>query len=248
MAVKDIMAQLHEAVYSSFATPQLHFHRVIKPLQNAGLSEIAIYRLTAEYMEENDIPVERMVEDVKWLLTELSKNLMIVRTSDRFYWLAKQINELKRSKYDDEHFICTSCHYMKRNTLKVGPTANQCKECAANAAKVYQQRAKDKPKKKDEPKKETETEAEKPTPDVPAVQATNAPRDLGFGRFITFTDLMTDTDAGEVTVLMTCDLTELKNALEVIDPYLIKDKKPKQGDQDEVAAEEDEQETGEGAH
>lgn len=227
MAVKDIMAELHKAANEKFNTPQLYFHRVTKPLKAAKLSENSIYRLVAEYCVENEIAPSRMVEDTVWLLTELSKNLLVVRTSDRFFWLAKHINELKYTEHDDNHFICNSCHYIKRETQRYG-SAKMCKECGKECSRDYAKKAK-----QESPKPEIQevTAPIKQDKEPQNESETNCNNLDNVTPFIHLSDFLTEPAKGEVTVLVSCKMFDLKQLLEIIDPYLVKN--AIQGDQNE---------------
>ncbi|CAH6911017.1 hypothetical protein VCHA31O73_360017 [Vibrio chagasii] len=244
MAIKDIIADLHTRVSEKLETPQKYFHQVSKPIEKAGLDEIEIYRAVAEHAEENEIAPEKLINDLMTLFEELPRNLYFIKTSDRFHYMRKSLNEIKRNQFSDKQFICNSCHYIHPIRNKAG-TAKMCKECHKLASKESYERQKQNPKPKVELKPDPEAahaqsmmsnlqtaDKQQPAP-VPAPAVEVQPPQVvymekpapEFGEFITMSDLMTEPDNKKVTLLLECDFSELKNLLEIIDPYLIRNTK-----------------------
>ena len=213
MAVENILASLRKGVYESFPTPQLHFHRIIKPLLQAGLSEIALYRAIAAHIKEKGLDPELMIDDVVKLFTELTRNTTYVRTQPELKWLAQQMTAMGISRYDEEHFFCNTCHHVKPNVERNSGNAQFCKGCRRKQNEAGASKSE-----KPVSQKPVASQDAKPTSfPIPEFKSYETER-----QFLNLYDLMTEPEKGEVTLLITCHLHELKEALEVLDKHLVK--------------------------
>lgn len=225
MALKDLMADLHKRVVEQIGLSN-YSRKICSGLARAGFSEISIYNKFAEHIVENDLNHGSMDDDLIYLLKNLTKNVMMLKNDDRYSWLYASFSDLKKSAYDEKHFICNNCHYVY-NIKDKPSTQKACSNCKTEYnRKLIKQRV-PRAKATNEPVVEQNPVIE----EAPAVEQSPVVYDAVYVEpvveqpqhdpFISFNNLGHDSASGKVTLMMDVDFADLKKALDLIDPFLI---------------------------
>lgn len=147
MDTKTYMCELLKGVIALYPDPASYGRSCRNRLARAGLSEMEILRQFAYHGEENCIEPQKLVKDARDFIEDFSRNQFVLKTDNRWSFLPKSLGEFQKTKFDDTHFICTSCFTMFPMSEKYGKTS-RCSECDKVEQKKYIERKQDKKKNK----------------------------------------------------------------------------------------------------
>lgn len=217
---------IHElAKGASSVIGNVRYGRIRKKLDKNGLSEIGLFSVVADHLEENYIKPVNYISQMAALLDGLERNPFFFNTSEgkEFKFLRHQESLIKhgdltrsepKSAEQKGSFLCNRCFYIKMSVERSSSKSmkHTCKPCIADAQRRYIKEKQDKPE-----QIEPVTQVLAP---VPAEQTSNQ-EELKAKDFssLQIVELNGDADMTIISLNLTCntmDIGDVMNKLKTL--------------------------------
>ncbi|MCX8779141.1 hypothetical protein NOK93_25855, partial [Vibrio parahaemolyticus] len=149
---------IHElAKGASAAIGNVRYGRIRKKLDRNGLSEIGLFSVVADHLEEHDIKPVNYISQMATLLDGLERNPFFFNTAEgkEFKFLRHQESLIKhgdltrsepKSAEQKGSFLCNRCFYIKMSVERSSSKSmkHTCKSCIGDAQRRYIKERQDK--------------------------------------------------------------------------------------------------------
>ena len=129
---KDIIYQLAKGVHSKMK-PQAYGRLRGRLTENQRVSEIGLYSAVAQHLEENDIDPNNYIDDMVGLLADVSHNVFVLKTDDKYHFLKKEYTAVSMSNSAESQgkFLCNKCFTVKNSEERCERPnyKNSCNDC-----------------------------------------------------------------------------------------------------------------------
>ena len=169
MDKKDIIHELAKGVQQTRFKGAQAYGRMRTKLRKQGISEIGLYSVVAEHVEENSLAPNKFVVDLHEIMKELAKNPFAVKNNNEYSYLFGRYESIKISRMDNIKFLCNRCYRVFNNELRIQESSYTCKDCHQRNNKGYYEASKSRGDTLSLPNKTTHNEVKhtEPTPTIP---------------------------------------------------------------------------------